>query len=201
MNSENKITYVENGTNQTLTGNIYTEDRLIYIISGSNVYLFVKVINDGVVSYLSYGVVATLKSGYDLTALQNKLDEEKTANNVELNVLDLLKYSSGVSNVSDDSSVTITIYMTSTIKESPHSNYYYDKSGNKKQCDEGKYVYWRDSMFGGSYKCLSDNKVNAKDVAKSTEDIGGNTYNYYSTSVKVGTVTVASSGTVTVTLD
>ncbi len=178
--------YVQSGKTMALTGTYYSSGDKICIISGSDVYLF-KVNGQ---TYTSYGNVATFNSGKSEKDLITKLEAYK------VEFADFIDFVVGeVEFEEEEKEITVKLYMTATIKESPQANYYYEDN-EKKYCDSGEYVYYRSHVFGWvtKNKCLEDGDVSSKDTAKSTIDVGESEndvlYNYYSTSAHVANVKI-----------
>lgn len=176
-----------------------------YLVTEENIYEINLTFDTETDTLLSYTVkhVAHFKTSLtDLkAALENENKQSDPNDNMVIEYKQYLKYiiDDGVIEGQESEVETIPVYFTATVKESPHSNYYY-KNGSRKTCDDGEYVYWRDNkVFSDKYKCLADGKSKKKDTPRDTSNVGGGaTYNYYSTSIKIGTVkiTLKSDGSV-----
>ena len=85
----------------------------------------------------------------------------------------------------DKTELEIPIYFTATVKQTSYTK---SKSGIRKTCDDdGEYLYERQHHFPWDWtnnKCLSPTKAKAeKDTPYESDE-----YNYYSTSIRVGTI-------------
>lgn len=177
------ITYVANGTTSNLSGSYYSSGDSICVISGSDIHLFK--ISGG--SHIYYGVVATFNSGQDVNTLATELDKSK------IGIFDFFSFIIGDKAFDENTEVTVKLYMTATIKESPQSTYYYKDNGTKKECEAGEHVYEKTNFWGNRvYTCVREDKVKSKHTPISTYTIGRSDvqYNYYSTSVAVADLVV-----------
>jgi hypothetical protein len=199
--AEISVTFKVDGSTQSLSGATYLSGSTVIMINNTGVYMFEQVSG----SYVYYGLIATFRSGKSPTSLQEVLEKDG------IGYFEFIEFISGNASFGDSNRVTIPLYMTVTVKESPQANYYY-KDGKKVTCDSGEYVYWRDNLvFSDKYKCLADNKVKSKDSKASVDDVnnhvGKNTpdgdYAYYSTSVQVAdmVVTIKNNGQATFTIE
>ena len=184
------------------------KDYVLYTDSESNSYFVVSESDVSTVYYAGTATptlvtkVATFKGSNDsikdFSVVKNKKENYTT--------VDFLRYLHGMLEFSNSTEDKIPIYFTVTVKESPQANYYIKSNGEKKTCDDGEYLYYRDNKawFDNDAKCLADNKVKAKDNPYSTEDVNpGNDYRYHSTSLLIGTIIVKleENGQTTVTID
>lgn len=180
--SNTSISYTAGGITSYVTGTALTKDDFIFVVSGNDVHLFEKMGT----AYVYYGVVATFNEGFNLYSLESELYSCK------IDAFDFFNYIVGSPVESQTVAVTVKLYMTATVKESPQANYYYD-GGTKKYCDSGEYLYYRDNLVWSDNpnKCLRDDKAKSKDRPKSTIEVGGDVeYNYYSTSIAVADLSI-----------
>jgi len=207
-------------SNHSASGKRVTVDGKTYLFGDNGLIYRVNT------SANSLSVVNSFKSGHNLSSIKNSLEEmmadtDSLKEDMKKNelyddsksqtdnyntlydafityLLGNVEFEISSDDVTDAQTVSIPLYFTATIRESPQANFYYKNNGTKVTCNAGEYYYKREHWFFGKWysnECYTDGKVNSKkDTAKSAKSAGKTDeekYNYYTTSVLIADIVIS----------